>query len=347
MNPCYSRGAMSEQPSTASPPPSALRALDDTVYALEQMIVVCALATMSVLVFVDVIYRRLVSPDSAFDFVLLRVTEEGTTLYAWGGPALAGILGFALCWFAFATAARERAVSLPAAPPVLALITTLALGGLCKLMVMDGITSRHLYLGLYAIGGAMYVNDLRKPETTHRLRQIVAFSALTLIVVGFALNYMPEDYSWSKEFSLVLLLWVGFLGASICAYAGKHLRMEALNKLVPTHLARYITAAGFFATASFSFFLAWLGYRYIFGAGTGAWYLDMPYEQTGLPGWIGVIAVPIAFGIAGLRFSAGGISALQGGTYGKAAPDEGMAELQEMRERSEPHPPAATEGGAS
>jgi len=337
---------MAEQPNpSVSESPSPLRLIDDTVYALEQMIVVCALATMSVLVFVDVIYRRLVSPDSTFDFVLLLFTEEGTTLYNWGGPVLAGMLGFGLSWFALATAARERETPLPAPPAVLALGVTLALGGICKLMVIDGVTSRHLYLGLYALGSVLYFRSALKTESGSRTQQVIAYIALTAIVVGFALNYMPEDYSWSKEFSLVLLLWVGFLGASICAYAGKHLRMEAVNKLVPPQYARFVTAGGFFGTATFSFFLAWLGYRYIFAEGTGAWYLDMPYEQTGLPGWIGVIAVPIAFGLAGLRFSAGGVSALQGGSYGKAAPEEGLAELQEMREQAEES--AMSAGGAS
>ncbi len=308
--------------------PSLLRRVDDTIYALEQMIVSCALATMAILVFVDVVYRRLVSPDSAFDFILRHVTEEGSTAYAWGGPALAGVIGFCLFWFAFATAERQQQAPLlnvPGSALVLAFIATLCGAGLCSLMVMDGVSSRHFYLGLYAVGLASFLHKLLRSERTDKAPRLLAAGALTCLVVWFALNHMPEDYSWSKEFSLVLLLWVGFLGASICAYAGKHLRMEALNKLVPAHFRDRVTAAGFMATATFSFFLAWLGYTYIFAEDVGAWYRDMPYEQTELPGWTGVIVVPIAFGLAGLRFVAAGVSALGGGTYGKAAAEEGMA----------------------
>jgi TRAP-type C4-dicarboxylate transport system permease small subunit len=308
--------------------------VDDTIYALEQMIVSCALATMAILVFVDVVYRRLVSPDSAFDFILLHFTEEGTTTYAWGGPLLAGALAFLLFWFAFATAERQQQralINVGGSALILAGLSTLAGAALCYLMVVDGVTAQHFYLGLYGLGSVSFLRKLSRSDRPDKPQRLVAFGALTTLVVWFALNHMPEDYSWSKEFSLVLLLWVGFLGASICAYAGRHLRMEALNKLVPEHFRTHVTALGFGATAAFSFFLAWLGYKYIFNEPTGAWYLDMPYEQTALPGWSGVIVVPIAFGLAGLRFIAAGVSTLQGGSYGKAGPGEGMTELEESQ----------------
>ena len=145
-------------------------------------------------------------------------------------------------------------------------------------------------------------------------------------LAAFALRYFPNEYSWSKEISLIMLLWVGFLGASICAHEGKHIRMEAASRVVPENLAKYVTALGFLVAAFFCGVMAYLGWDYL---GT-AIELGGVYEQSGVPDYFATLAIPIAFGLTVLRFLAAAGSALMGGSYG-AAVDDDLAAAQAAR----------------
>ena len=68
---------------------------------------------------------------------------------------------------------------------------------------------------------------------TGNARSAASPLAERMLGVVFALMYFPDEFSWSLEVSGIMLLWVGALGASICAYAGKHIRLDALQKTVP------------------------------------------------------------------------------------------------------------------
>ena len=314
-----------------------LRRVDDAVYAAEQAIVVTFLIAMTVMVFLDVVYRRLSSQDSKVGQLVAKVfgiEDAGTrafidqTLAPWMGL----VLGVLLLWFAFWTAQRRSdrpLLPIKRAPIVLALVTAVALGVLGWMMLT--LPSRIVYLVLYGLATVGYtLGVLRSKPPGWQRRLGVLWVVVTPIFVYFALVWFPRGYTWSKEMSLQLLLWVGFLGASICAHEGKHLRMEAFEKIIPPKMVRWVQIAGFTFTALFSGFLALLGYQYVFAPGTGAFYLGGVFEQTQLPDWIATVAVPFAFGLTMLRFFAAAISAATGGSYGQSGSDE-LAEAEKAK----------------
>lgn len=299
-----------------------LRRLDGGIFAIEQAIVATFLSAMTVMVFLDVVYRRIVAPDSKLARLLALIfhidsAEGQATLNDTVAPALSVVLGVSALAFGFWTAEHRGQGTPNVRRAILRTVAAAALlGGLGYLMMLPSFSSRAFYVLLFALAAGAYVVKLVRARSAGWVARLVAIVVTSALFVPFALRYFPRGYTWSKEVSLMLLLWVGFLGASVCAHEGKHIRMEALGKLVPERLSRFTTVAGFAMAAAFCAFIAVLGFQYTFDADYGAYYLGGILEQTGIPDWLAIAAVPVAFGLTAVRFVAVTISTLRGGTYG-------------------------------
>ena len=333
---------------------SVLRRVDDAVFAVEQAIVSAFLIAITIFVFLDVLYRRLAAPDSKVGALVARIfgiEDEGTRAFIDGtlAPWVGAVIGFLLLWFAFWSAERhKKAPLLPirGGAVVLAFGTAMAFTALGGLML--NVASKWVYLALYTIAVLLYVWQSSKRKTPGwQIRVATMLLVVTPIFVYCALFWFPRGYSWSKEISLMLLLWVGFFGASVCAHEGKHLRMEAFEKLFTPKLARIVRIVGFTFTGLFSGFLAYLGYLYIFAPQTGAYYLGGVFEQTQIPDWISTVAVPIGFGIAMLRFFGAAVSAARGGDYGAPPVEESLKEAEKLKAEMEGAPVAEAEEAKS
>ncbi len=192
------------------------------------------------------------------------------------------------------------------------------------------VPSKYVYILVYAVGVGLWgLPKLRNKPDGWQTQLGIVVLVVTPLFVWLALTYFPQGYTWSQELSLMLLLWIGFLGASVCAHEGRHLRMEAFDKILPERATRYIHAAGFFGTAAFCAFMMILGYRYVFHPETGMRAIGGLSAQMRIPDWISTLAVPVAFALTMLRFIAAGISALMGGSYGQPAKDEVLKAAQE------------------
>lgn len=338
-------GAQAPKPSYTGPF-APVRKLDDLVFSAEQAIVVIFLSAMTVMVFLDVVYRRLVAPDSKIGGLLagmIGVTDRDAraNLDANVAPWVGAVIGFLAIWFGVWGARREKRADagvkgFDALAFGYAIVGTALVGGFFWLMGAQtrsvnevGIEqlepimpSRYIYLGLFLVGALAFVVSELRTRTEGWVRRLIAIGIATPIFVVIALGYFPRGYSWSKELGLVLLLWVGFLGTSICAHEGKHIKLEALAKLIPPHLKRFVDAAGFVLTAVFCGGMAYLGYVYVFDAELGARALGGTFEQTAIPDWVATVAVPITFAFAMLRFFGGAVSALLGGSYGASRDDD-------------------------
>jgi len=350
-------GAKAPKPSYSGPF-APLRKLDDIVFSAEQVIVAIFLSAMTVMVFLDVVYRRLVAPDSKIGGILaglLGVTdaEERAHLDTNVAPWVGGAIGFLAIWFGVWGARREKRAEAGAKGfDVLslgyALAGTAAVGGFFWLMGAQTrsvnevgieqyepiVRSRDIYLGLYGAGALAFVIHTVRVRPEGWIQRLVAIGIATPVFVIVALDYFPRGYSWSKELGLVLLLWVGFLGTSICAHEGKHIKLEALAKVIPPHLKHWIDSAGFLLTATFCAGMAYLGYVYVFDPELGAKALGGTFEQTAIPDWVATVAVPITFGLAMLRFFGGAVSAAMGGSYG-ASRDDDVAAAKAAREAAQ------------
>ncbi len=336
-----------EQVSPYKGPFGIVRRIDDAIFAVEQAIVWTFLSAMTFMVFLDVVYRRLSAPDSKLAELLARIggvesVEAIALLKTKVAPTLSAAVGLSLLWFGFWTAERHRTkdgdeVS-TTRPILLSLVAAAVLGLLGWVMARPDVPSKYFYAAL-VIGGALWwVRGLLRDRPDRWPLKIGAAVIAVGLFLQVAYTQFPYGYSWSKELSLILLLWVGFLGASICAHEGKHLRLEALNRLVPDSMERWVRAAGYLFTALVCLFMATLGYIYV----SGAIQLEGRFEQTNIPDWIAMGAVPAAFALTMLRYLGGSVSALFGGTYGTAPEDESIAAAQQAAQ-----PKAAPEGASA
>jgi TRAP-type C4-dicarboxylate transport system permease small subunit len=286
------------------------------------------LGVSAVMVFLDVMYRRLAAPDSKVAELVARLTPGEETPEAMEtltsiGPIATGIVGIGLVYFAFWTAEEHTAEpgqKSKTKPIVQAAVACAGLGLLGWIMTRPSVESRWFYTLLYALCSAVWLVNLFRKREDGWMGKLIAFFVVTALYLYIVLNYFPDGYSWSKELSLIMLLWVGFLGASVCAHEGKHIQVGALKRVVPKSMSQYTDAIGYLATASFCFFMALLGWVYA----REALQLEGRFEQTNIPDWVATIAVPAAFAMTMLRYIAAAFSSMLGGSYGAAPEEEAM-----------------------
>jgi TRAP-type C4-dicarboxylate transport system permease small subunit len=305
-----------------------LRRLDDWIFTVEMGVLWTFLGASAVMVFLDVVYRRLAAPDSKVAELTARIfgIEDPDTMETLvsAGPIVSAIIGIGLVYFAFWTAekhASEGREQSRIKPLIETVVACLGLGFLGWVMLQRSVESRWFYLLLYALCAAVWLFKLVRERAPGWVGRLVAFAVVTVLFVYVIVGYFPDGYSWSKELSLIMLLWVGFLGASVCAHQGKHIQVGALKRVVPPSMSRFTDAIGYLLTAAFCFFMALLGYEYA----SEALQLEGRFEQTNVPDWVATIAVPAAFAMTMLRYVAAAFSSILGGSYGAAPEEEAVA----------------------
>ena len=320
-------------PRTRAPARTVLQRINDLVFTLEQGMVAFFLMAIALMVFIDVVERRLVAPDSKLadllDGPLFFLSRAQVEVVA---PILVGALAFGVIVFAFRGAERQRGkpiLSVPGSAWTCAAITSAAFVLIAYLIIT--VPSWIVYLVLWgsALLGFTYGQWKSKPEGYQR-RLAVAWLLITPAIVYIATSWFPEGYSWAKEIALIMTLWVGLFGASVCVHEGKHIRLEALERTHPDALKMPLTVLSRALAAVFTAFMAFLSWRYLFKPEGGMYYIPMRLEQTRIPIWFEMLAVPLAFGLTTIRLTASAVSAAMGGTYGDPAKAEGMEEAERI-----------------
>lgn len=352
-----------------------IRWVDDGVFAFEQAFVVFALASITTMVFVDVLARTLQSRESKVGKLICRFGGiEDLATRQWVdanvAPWVSTVLGLLVLYFAITTArgyaaernskeektTKDQPTLWTRVYPALvaAALIGLVYGGAKLFVEME---SWHVYAAMFGAAAIGYIAFAVVKRVENWPYKVGLTLVLTAIFVWFAATYIPEEYTWSKAFSLGLLLWVGMLSASICVHEGAHVRLEAMKKLVPKQLERPLFSLAGLVTAAFCGLMAWLGFIYVFGPeasddpemtelfslfGTryvagfeGSFALGGMIEGTEVPDWWTTLSVPVGFGVATLRFLGVAVSAALGGSYGAPAAQEGMQEAEAVAREEE------------
>ena len=219
--------------------------------------------------------------------------------------------------------------------------------------VFEHLESWMVYSGAFALSGLAFAGYAAYRKKEDWIVHTVSGLVVGGLLVWVSVEYVPEGYTWSKKVSLLLLLWVGLLSASICVYAGKHIRMGAAQKLLPEKARPYLNGTGFLATAVFCGLMTFLGFMYVFAPtvsddefmteimvfGGERWVYGFEgmvgrgglLEGTDIPDWLGILAAPVGFGIATIRFTGAAISAFLGGSYGESSAEEGIEEAKALK----------------
>ena len=128
---------------------------------------------------------------------------------------------------------------------------------------------------------------------------IVFLSVMILMAFGQVVlrNFFHTGIEWGDVFLRHMVLWLGFLGATIATGEGRHLKIEFVNKLVAE---RYRKVANIIA----NLFAAVVCY-FLMGAAIAFVRFEIESGSTlilDLPTTYFIIIIPIGYGIIAFRF---------------------------------------------
>lgn len=184
----------------------------------------------------------------------------------------------------------------------------------------EQLASASPYLLFVGFAALAYFGIRSTKRATPIAAPIAAASAVAGVLVAYGLVrlllvLLPNGLIWSQDLALVLTLWVGFVGASMCTYENRHLKVEAVQKVLPAKLRPLVGFASGLFTTLVCAGLLWVSLRYvafhrleyISTEGQGGLFPGMT-----LPKYVGFLALPLSFAFMAVRFGAKAFGALRG-----------------------------------
>jgi TRAP-type C4-dicarboxylate transport system permease small subunit len=114
-------------------------------------------------------------------------------------------------------------------------------------------------------------------------------------------NFFFGGFVWGDTLLRHLVLWLGFLGASIAVEREKHISIDIIGRMVPAKIRTSIRViTNIFATI-ISFFLAKAGLTFLQSEKETADIL-MTISGKELPTWWFEIIIPVGFGLISFHF---------------------------------------------
>lgn len=130
----------------------------------------------------------------------------------------------------------------------------------------------------------------------------IAGSLGVMVLVVFADFVLREVVNqglvWAKELAVYLLIWVGFLGASLAVHRRRHLVIQAGEKLFPPAVRKWTSLLGCLTTSLLCLLLSWLALRFVLETRQ----IAETSLGMGMPLWIVQAVIPLSFLIIGIRF---------------------------------------------
>lgn len=292
--------------------PALSERIDAFAYQLEMGLVVGSLLVMTLTYFLKIVHRQVTAKINNFDELVL--TFSGV---------------------AEADATPEFLVA------VHDIYTPIALTILSVILIMLAFRTRHgvlhphhegsrpwsrwfgysLVVAFLIYAGSRLVGIIRPRELCIAAVAIMAWLALgraatarawggltgavlgTAAFVWYFLDEAPVGYIFGDKLSIFLLMYVGFIGASMATRDGKHIRIDFIRKKVPlTKLNLYNAISGLVAV-SFTLFLGALSLDYLTGRlkyGGHVEGLVIADYLVALPIVVGVLVIALRFGKAAL-----------------------------------------------
>ncbi|MCA9545766.1 MAG: TRAP transporter small permease subunit [Myxococcales bacterium] len=299
----------------------AAHAVDEAVFRVEKILVTVAAMVMTTTVFLDICFRSFSSPDSQLARKLLTALgwfgvekTEATyqTLRDYGTPTILVVLTFIAggAVFASGNVRRPEAERRPKWWGVVYGLVAVAIAWLFVQFITRQ-PSWQVCMTLLILGSVGFLYDA--------VRRKDWLASVLAVVVGalgaWASTKLPQDYIWSQELSLILLAWIAFLGGSMATRVrddsgteDKHLKVDALAKLIPQALRPWARALGLLVSTLFCAYILALAYEHVFGP-TGDYAGGERRPSTKIPAWLIIFAMVVSFAIMTLRLAARTIDA--------------------------------------
>ena len=293
-------------------PRTALGRLDKLVYNLEQGVITGALLVMTMTYFLQIVHREMHAEINAFDKLILQlqgyatisaaqavegVIERTTGLYT---PLALGCVGFIMGLLALRTRARSRLSEGEAYRPApLWRRSVMALGILAVayafLVFVQSVPARWVCL----VGLAAMVIPALSIGLRSGAKASVASALLGGLLIGWFFTVgVGEGYIWASEFSNLMLMYVGFLGASMATRDVRHIQVDAVRKNIPApHLPLYNAISGlvtlFFCGLLLALTLHYMAERIAAGSRLEA--TELPEVLMSLPVGVSLLLMELRF----------------------------------------------------
>lgn len=308
--------------------------IDYAVYSAERLLVVVSLIAMTVVEFVYILSLYITEQKIAFNQMQDPSANVGFPM----GPLL--LLGFVALMaiaavnrsdrFGYGDAADADMDDVPAEPlkaganvavrgaVVLVSVAAVALIGAMTALLKES-SSFYLMLTVLIMGPS--IAWFFKAQHTRSAWVLVGLTPVALYLA----SSVPEGYSWADKRALFLLLWVGFLGASMAAKQWRHLKIDIARKLCPPALLPRFNGVSYLFAATFTGLLVYIGGIYLFHEDYGRFW--SPTISGEIPDWLKAASIPVALLIIALRFGARGLGLLIWGKDSGLMPEDELDAL--------------------
>ncbi len=138
-----------------------------------------------------------------------------------------------------------------------------------------------------------------------RIETWAAASCFALMAVLTLLDVISREalrsgVVWAQKSSVYLMIWGGFLGATLTTARGTHLRPEIADRLCPARLHGLLAVLGNLMTSVFCGGMAFFAIRYVLETRS----MGDVSVVTGVPVWVVQLVIPYVFASMAVRFLA-------------------------------------------
>lgn len=292
-------------------PPSGFERVDRAVYGVERGVITGSLLVMTFTYFLSIVHREMTAHVNAFDRLFLRWrgydSTQGVpqavldTVTGVQTPLVLGMLGVVMAMLAFRT--RDRvALEQGAAPTstswprrlMWSLLATLIVYGLLRLVA--AVPAQWMCLGLLFV---LIFKPLRDALTKRSVGPAVGFVLGAALLTWFFVTRVEGDYIFAGELANLLLMYVGFFGASMATRDGKHITIDALRQRMSPRLLPLYNAIGAAVTVVFCAVLLALAIIYM----RSSVELGHVHKASHLPKVLDVLPIVLALGLMMVRFA--------------------------------------------
>lgn len=130
---------------------------------------------------------------------------------------------------------------------------------------------------------------------------VLVFLLFLMIFLAFGQvllrNFLDSGLLWTDLFLRQLVLWVGFLGASLAVRERRHISIDVLPQFLPDTYKPFIQVLVNFCTGVISVFLAIASWKFV--------QLEMEYPIIlflNIPAWVFQTILPTSFSVISLRY---------------------------------------------
>ena len=146
---------------------------------------------------------------------------------------------------------------------------------------------------------------LKQLDTTvYQIEKVLVVCALVIMVlvvfIQVVLRFFDRGFPWAEELARYLMIWAGFLGASIATRQQRHLKIDILPRFLPAdgQAKVVVKRMASLISAGFCFFLVKVGYDFV----ANSFKFGRTSTSLGLPMWIVQLSIPFTTCVIACRF---------------------------------------------